>query len=329
MPNHDLPISIAYNFYDRNAAISDGRVVPAGTRPTISHRPLGELFKSMITEPTYDVSEMSLSSYTVARARGDHRLIGLPIFLSKAFRYNSIYVAADRGPNDMQDLQGSRIGVPMYQQTAGVWARGILQDEHGLDLDSVTWCTGQLATLDGEERQPLKLPDHVKVERLGAGRPLAAALTTGDIDAIISPWVPAEFRKADGNIRRLFPDFPQRDRDYYSRTRIFPPMHIVVIRTEVYEANPWLAKSLFDAFTEAKELAVAELADVSYLRMTAPFVAGLLEEQLEIFGGDPWPYGFEQNRHAVEVFLRYMQEQGLLEHAVTPEALFADEAIAS
>jgi 4,5-dihydroxyphthalate decarboxylase len=318
-----LPLSIAYNFYDRNAAISDGRVVPAGTAPTITHVPLGELFASMITEPTFDVSEMSLSSYVVARARGDRRLTAIPVFLSRAFRANSIYVR-DGDVTRPEELKGRRVGVPMYQQTAGVWARGMLQDEHGLDLDSVTWCAGAVASMGGEERQPLNLPDHVRLERLPQGLSLGAALENGDISAIISPLVPPEFRKPDSRIRRLFPDYGRRDRDYYAKTGLFPVMHAVVIRTEVYEANPWLARSLFDAFTEAKEIALEGLADVSFLRSALPFVASLLEEQLEIFGDNPWSYGFAENRECLEVFMRYMAEQGLLEHATRAEDLFAD-----
>lgn len=215
----------------------------------------------------------------------------------------------------------------MYQQTAGVWARGILQDEHALDLDSMTWCTGQLATLDGGERQPLNLPEHVSVEPLGIGRSLVGALDAGDIDAIISPWVPPEFRERRGTIRRLFDDFPKRDREYFAKTGVFPPMHLVVIRSGVYQQNRWLAKSLVDAFDEAKRIALADIADISYLRMMVPFVAGLLEEQLAIFGADPWPYGVEENRRSLEVFVRYMGEQGLLESPISVEDLFAEEVI--
>jgi len=322
-----LPLTIAYNAYDRNAALSDGRVTPDGVSTTITHVPLGELFAQMVTEPAYDVSELSLSSYTVARARGDHRLIGIPVFLSRAFRHNSIYVRADSDVARPADLKGKRIGVPMYQQTAGVWARGMLQDDHGLELDSVTWCAGALATMSGEERQPLNLPDRVRLERLPDGTGLAQALADGTIDALITPMVPPEFREEDTPLRRLFPDYPQRDRDYYARTGLFPLMHLVVLRTELAEAHPWLAPSLQQAFTSARDLAVADLADVSYLRHTLPFVAGLLEEQLEVFGTDPWPYGFDANRPALEVFLRYMDEQGLLERPLAPEDLFVPSTV--
>ena len=185
----------------------------------------------------------------------------------------------------------------------------------------------ELGNLRGDERRKISVPERVKLDVVAEGQLLEDALRANEIDAILSPTVPPTFREADGGIARLFPEFPSVDRDYYARTGLFPIMHTVVIKREVYHANPWVAKSLFDAFNEAKNIATRDQANVSYIQPSIPFVAGLLDEQLEIFGDDPWPYGFEENRKPLETFVRYMTEQCLLPEGFTAEQLFAPETL--
>ena len=270
---------------------------------------------------------MSLSSYCIARAGGDERYAGLPVFLSRSFRHASVYVHDGAGVRQPRDLEGRRVGVPEYQVTAAVWARGMLQHDHDVDLDAITWVTGGLEQPGRVERQPLKLPPRVRIDPLPDGDTLSSALLRGDIDALIAPRVPSAFRPGHTDVRRLFPDYAAREVDYYRRTGLFPIMHLVVVRASLLAERPWVAGSLVKAFRAAKEQALAGLLEAPALRYTMPLLLDALERQREVFGEDPWPYGLEANRAALVEFAAYLEEQGLLERRPTPEELFAPSTI--
>jgi 4,5-dihydroxyphthalate decarboxylase len=321
--SNEVFLTIACGAYDRTAPLRDGRVRPVGTRVNMIDVPVQERFARMLRNAEFDAAEMSLSSYIIASSRGDDRFVGLPVFLSRAFRYNSIYVRADRPIIEAAELRGGRIGLPMFQQTAAVWVRGMLEDDHDVPVESVTWCSGSLGGLGGGERLTLELPERIRTERLKEGQSLVDSLRTGDLDAIITPSVPEAFRGPSASLKRLFPDYADRDRAYYQRTGVFPIMHLLVLRNDLYERHPWIASSLVDAFRRAKDMAIAGAEDLPYLLHTIPFVTPLLEEQRDLFGEDPWPYGLSANRHTLEVFLSYMKSQGLLHSEVTIDGLFA------
>jgi 4,5-dihydroxyphthalate decarboxylase len=317
-----LDLTFACGRYDRVQPLGDGRVSAEGMRLNMLWLEPEECFWRMIQNAEFDIAEMSLSSYSIALAGGDDRFVGIPAFMSRSFRHSSIYVRADGTISDPKDLAGSRIGVPEYQMTASVWTRGLLTHDFGVDLSEVTWRTGGLEQPGRVERQRLALPEHIRVEPLAQDRTLSEALVAGEIDALMAPRVPSIFRTSS-DITRLFPDYRERERDYFGRTGLFPIMHLVVVRRDVLEKNPWVAQSLFKSLVQAKQVATTGLADLPALRYTMPFLLAALEEQLEVFGDDPWPYGLKANQHALETFMSYLEEQGLVAMAPAPQDLFS------
>lgn len=318
-----LDLTFACGGYDRVQPLRDGTVSVEGVNLNILRVEPEECFWRMMQGAEFDVSEMSLSSYCIAKANGDDRFVGIPAFLSRSFRHSSIYLSPSSDVVEAKDLVGRRIGVPEYQMTASVWTRGLLANDCGVDLSDVTWVTGGLEQPGRVERQKLELPSSVHVEGIGAEQTLADALEKGEIDALMAPRVPGAFRRADSGVRRLFPDYAAREKDYFERTGLFPIMHMVVVRKDVLEAHPWVAASLYKALSEAKEVATAGLSDLPALRYTMPFLLAALEEQEAVFGTDPWPYGLEANRNALETFISYLHEQGLISSTLVPESIFS------
>jgi 4,5-dihydroxyphthalate decarboxylase len=321
-----LDITLACGRYDRVWPLADGRVRPEGVDLNVIALEPEELFFRMLNHAEFDVAEMSLSSYAVAVANGDARFAGIPVFLSRSFRHSSLYVREDSPVRAAADLAGLRIGVPEYQMTAAVWTRGLLQHDFGVDLADVTWRTGGLEQPGRAERQALTLPGRIRIDPVPGT--LSQALLDGEIDALMAPRVPSAFRREGGGVRRVFPDYAERETEYYRRTGIFPIMHLVVVRADVLRAHPWVARSLFKAFTQAKSVALAGLADAPALRYTMPFLLDALERQQKIFGADPWPYGLTANRAALEVFADYLVEQGLTASRIEVTDLFAPSTLA-
>jgi 4,5-dihydroxyphthalate decarboxylase len=320
-----LDITLACGRYDRVWPLVDGRVRPEGVDLNVIPLEPEELFWRMINHAEFDVAEMSLASYAVAKAAGDTRFVGIPVFLSRSFRHSSLYVREDSPVTGPAGLAGLRIGVPEYQMTAAVWTRGLLRHDFGVDLPSITWRTGGLEQPGRVERQALTLPDWVRIDPVPGT--LSQALLDGEIDALMAPRVPSVFRREGGGVRRLFPDYAEREAEYYRRTGIFPIMHMVVVRADVAQAHPWVVRSLYKAFAEAKTMALAGLADAPALRYTMPFLLDALERQQEVFGADPWPYGLTPNRAALEVFADYLLEQGLTPHRIDVNDLFAPSTL--
>lgn len=322
-------ITFACGDYDRVWALRDGRVTVEGADLNMISLQPEECFWRMIRFGEFDAAEMSLSSYSILRAGGDDRFIAIPAFLSRSFRHESIYLRADAGIGQPGDLRGRRMGVPEYQMTASVWARGMLSDDYGVDAESITWCTGGLEQPGRVERQPLTLSRPVRLEGIDPGRTLSQALVAGEIDALMAPRVPSVFSARGGRtgIRRLFPDYADLEVEQFRRTGVFPIMHLVVLRSDVAQRYPWLAQSLYKALEAGKRLALQGLAEAPALRYTMPLLLDALERQREIFGPDPWPYGLEANRPALETFGRYLLEQGLSEHPLDIDGLFAPSTL--
>lgn len=316
-----IPLTLACGPYDRIAGLADGRVRAQGVDLNVVQLEPEEIFLRMLRHNEFDASEMSFSSFAIAHSKGDRRLVGIPVFLSRSFRHSTIYLRADSDIRDANDLAGRRVGVPEYQMTASVWTRGLLKDEYGIDAGDVTWVTGGMEQPGRAERQALTLPEHIRTERI-VDSTLVEGLLDGSIDALMAPRVPAVFRQPDSPIRRLWPDYAERERDYFARTGLFPIMHIVAMRTDVFDKDPWLAQEIAKAFEAAKQLALQGAEDAPALRWTLPFMLDALERDRDLFGGDPWPYGLESNRATVEVFIRYLREQGLVHTELTPESLF-------
>jgi hypothetical protein len=280
----------------------------------------------MMRHREFEVAELSLSSYVVSLQSDPPPFVGLPVFTSRMFRHGSIYINTGAGIEKPEDLRGKRVGVPEYQLSACVWIRGILADYHGVPIDSVTYHTGGQEQPGRIEKAGLDLPGTISVQRIAADKTLSAMLVEGEIDALYTPRIPRPFVQGDPRVGRLFPDVIASERAYFDVSGIFPIMHLVVLRRDVYETYPWAAQSLYKAFLLAKANVFDRLYDSSALRFSLPWLNQQLEEAHEILGDDYWSYGLEANRRALATFLRYHHEQGLSPRELAPEELFAPES---
>jgi 4,5-dihydroxyphthalate decarboxylase len=311
--------------YDRTRGLADGSINPDGIDLNYLDMPVEETFFRMIRFQEFDAAELSLSSYTVSLFKEPRRFIAIPVFPSRYFRHSCIYVSAKSGIRKPKDLIGKKIGVPEYQMTAPVWIRGILADHYGVPVDSVTYLTGGEEEPGRPEKQSLDLPSNIKVEPIPQDKTLAQMLRDGEIDAFHTARKPSTY---DGlRVVRLFENYAEVERAYYRETGIFPIMHTVAIRRDVYEENRWVAQSLFKAFCAAQQRTYADLAETAALKAMLPWLPHHVDETRREMGNDYWAYGFEKNRATLATFLRYHHEQGLSKRLLQPEELFAPETL--
>jgi 4,5-dihydroxyphthalate decarboxylase len=311
--------------YDRTRALMDGTVVPDGIDLNYLAMPVEETFFRMLRHREFDAAEMSLSSYTVSTFREPPPFVAIPVFPSRYFRHSCIFVSARSGIREPRDLIGKRVGCPEYQMTAPVWIRGILADHYGVPVDAVTYMTGGEEEPGRSEKVALDLPPNIKVERIGPTQTLSQMLRTGEIDALYTARAPSTY---DGKtVLRLFPDYEPVERAYFRTTGIFPIMHTVAIRRDVYERDRWVAQSLFKALKEAQRVVYRDLAETAALKAMLPWLPAHVDAVRAEMGDDWWPYGLEANRKTLATFLRYHLEQGLSRRLREPEELFAPETL--
>jgi 4,5-dihydroxyphthalate decarboxylase len=315
--------------YDRTRALMDGTVRPDGIELNYLDMPVEETFFRMLRHREFDAAEMSLSSYTMSLFSDPRPFIAIPVFPSRFFRHSCIFVHAKAGIRQPKELIGKRVGNPEYQMTAPVWIRGILSDEYGVPVDGVTYVTGGEEEPNRPEKLKLDLPKSIKVAPIGPGKTLSRMLAEGEIEALYTARAPSTYDNGDQRVARLFENFVEVERAYYRKTRIFPIMHTVVIRREIYEANRWVAQSLFKAFRQAQAITYRELRETAALKAMLPWLTAHVEETRRDMGEDFWPYGFEANRATLATFLRYHHEQGLSKRRLEPEELFAPETLES
>lgn len=315
-----LKISVACSPSDRSRPVLSGEVAIEGCEARLVTRPAGELLAAAVAERPYDVTEMSMSSHLVLAARETPHYVAVPAFHSRVFRHASIYINTSAGISAPGDLEGKRIGVQQYQQTAALWVRGMLADEYGVGAGDVVWRTGGLERPGGGERVAIALPDHITVEPIGPDQTLAAMLASGEIDALVSPIEPSTF---DGpSVERLFPDYRAAEQDYYRRTRLFPIMHAIGVRRALADEHPWLPGAVYAAFSEARRRALDDLESVGVLKVTLPWVRAELDATRALMGDEIWPYGFEANLPELAAMARYAHEQGLAARVIDPAELF-------
>jgi 4,5-dihydroxyphthalate decarboxylase len=317
-----LNLTLAAYRYDRTEALRDGRVRPEGVNLNCLTLKVEEIFWRQAQYREFDVAEFSLGGYVVRRGRGADDLVAIPVFPSRYFRQSCIFVNASSGIRRPEDLRGRRVGVPEYQMTAAVWARGALADDYGVQPSEIEWVQGGLEDPGRLPFEPVS-PAGVQLGFAPPDKSLAQMLAAGEIDALFTARTPSTFSRDGGPVRRLFDDAWDVERDYFRRTRIFPIMHTVVIKRELLEANPWLAATMLKAFTEAKSLATSELTQTSALPISLPFLVEHAYQTMDLMGDDFWPYGVEENRTTLETFVRYMHTQGLIAEPMPIETLFA------
>lgn len=318
-----LKINFACGLYDRMLPLYTGAVQPRGIDLNfiVIERPR-EIFDRMAGGLEFDACEMSSSEFISRMSAGQCPFVAIPVFPSRLFRHGFISVNRKAGIRSAADLNGRRVGVPLYTMSAAIWIRGHLQHDYGVDLSTIRWVQGAMNEA-GAHGNPTVLPmvRPVPVQINDSGKSLSQLIDEGAIDATIGTALPEAMRH-NPEIQRLFPDYRQVEKDYYRRTRIFPIMHLVVIRRDLHEAHPFAATSLYDALCESRERALERMRYLGALRYMLPWIMSDLEEIDEVFGGDPWPYGVEANRPTLEALVRYMAEQGLIAAPVPVNELF-------
>ncbi len=324
-----LHLSLACWDYDRTRALADGSVRPEGIDLIYQNLFVEETFFRMLRNREFDAAEMSLSSYCVSLMREDPAFIAIPVFPSRFFRHSCIFVSAKSGIREPKDLAGKRIGVPEYQMTAPVWIRGILQDEYGVDPAGCEYRTGGEEEPGRDEKLKLELPAKFKVKPIGPEQTLAQMISAGELDAMHTARAPSTFHTQPGKVKRLFENYVEVEKAYYRKTKIFPIMHTVVIRRDLYEKNRWIAQSLYKAFVQAQRKTYEHLNTTMALTSMLPWQVAHVEEARALLGEDWWPYGFAPNRDVLETFLRYHHEQGLSRRRLKVEELFAPETLES
>jgi len=320
MPN--LKLTLACWDYDRTRPLIDGRVKPAGIDLDISILRPRQAFQRMLHDKEFQLSELSLASYAALKGRGDCPFVAVPVALSKFFRHSCIYVRAGAGIARPADLKGKRVGTTQWSATALVFMRGMLQHDYGVAASDMHWFMGGLNSPVESPLIPLDLPGDMRLDFLSGGQTLEGMFAAGDLDALLSIYIPKLFLEGSPSIARLFPNYKAVEQDYYRRTRIFPIMHTVVLREDIHRAHPWAAKSIYRAFVEARDLAVGGFYDTDALRIALPWLIDHVEETWRVIGKDFWAYGLEPNRPTFEAIGRYVHEQGLSPRVVSADELF-------
>jgi 4,5-dihydroxyphthalate decarboxylase len=319
----DVRLTLACWDYDRTRALQHGEVRVEGVDLTYLPLRVEETFWRMLRYQEFDAAEMSFGSYLMSRDKGTPRFVAIPVFPSRTFRHSCIYINTDSGIREPKDLAGKRVGVPEYQITMAIWARGILQHEYGVKPEQMKWFTGGEEQPGREDKLRMDLPPEIEIRSIGPDRTLSGMLERGEIDAMISAHMPSPFVRRSPKVRRLIPNFPEVEKDYYRRTKIFPIMHTVVLREDYYEKHPWVAQSLYKAFCESKKICVESTYEFSALKYMLAWSIAAMEEERELFGEERWPYGLEANRKVLETLVQYAHEQGLIKQRLDVRSLFA------
>jgi 4,5-dihydroxyphthalate decarboxylase len=312
----DPTLSAAFGNYDRISPLRNGDVKVNGINLRIQTLSPADIFRRMCADLEFDVSEMSMGAHAYLTGTGDNPFVGMPAFVSRAFRHAMVYANAEAGVDCPEDLNGKRIAIREWGMTAVVWIVGILTEAHGFDPGSVEWVA------EFEPRVPIELPEGMRIRYMKSDENVSTLLESGGVDAALVHKVPACFEKASARVRRVFPDYAAAERDYYLNTKLHPIMHCVVLRRDVHALHPGASPSIYDALCEARRQAMSALRDTGAYAAMIPTLPAVMDETIRVFGEDYWPYGIEQNRKDLERFIRYAHEQGLTPRRLAVEELF-------
>jgi 4,5-dihydroxyphthalate decarboxylase len=313
----NLRLNLACGPYDRTQALRDGTIRAEGIDLNYIQLQPAEIFWRMLQFKEFDASEMSMSNYTTLVSEGNSPFIAIPVYPSRVFRHGYFFINTDKGIKSGADLKGKRGGVPEYSMTAAVYMRGLMHHEFGVGPSDVEWVQGRA------DRLGRKLPSDVKLTQAPAGIELGDLLERGEIDFMMTANNPLSFRRGSPKVRRLMPNYAEVEKDYYKRTKIYPIMHTVVIRREIYDRDPWVALSLYKAFCRAKDYCYHHITETGSPKASFAWLQPMIEEEQAIIGKDWYPYGIEQNRPSIEALLQYTHEHGLTGRRVKLEELFA------
>jgi 4,5-dihydroxyphthalate decarboxylase len=321
-----LSFTFAISSYDHVEDLVEGRVQIEGAEPLFIRLPIPEMFRRFVTTQDWDVSEMSFVNYGTMRANGDDRVIGIPAFPSRLYRQSAIFVRSDviKSP---EDLRGARVGLPAWANSAGVWARGLLADMHGIRPADVTWYQGGIERPGRVENVPARhLSDDIAIVRV-VDRGLEEMLWAGDIDALILPAPPPSLDTSvasGGLVRLLYSDLEAAEGAYRAKTGCLPMMHVVAVSAELHQREPSILLRVYDAMETARREYFERLRSTEASHVPLPWSELHLEEVDRDLGMSDWAYGIEPNRQSIQTYLRYVRDQGLIPEGVTPEDLFPE-----
>ncbi len=318
-----LQLTFACCRYDRMEAIREGAVTVEGVDLTCLTLKSGrDVFDRMGGGQEFDIAEMSASEFVSRAGTGDNPFVAIPVFPSRVFRHSYIFINTRSGIRTPKDLEGRRVGLPLYSQTAALWVRGHLQNQFGVNLDTIQWVQGAVE-VGGSHGKPHVPPllRPVSIEQNESGKSLGALLAAGEIDALIGSRKPESFGR-NPEVVRLLPNYRALERELYETEEIFPIMHLVAIKKSLYERHRWLASSFYKAFVESKARARARMRYGGSLAAMLPWLLAEIEEIDAVFGGDAWPYGVEPNRPTLEALVQYMTEQHFIPKSIPVDELF-------
>jgi 4,5-dihydroxyphthalate decarboxylase len=317
----NLRLTFACGPFDRTQALRDGTIKPEGIDLVYLSLQPAEIFWRMLQFEEFHMSEMSLANYAMLVAQGNAPYVAIPAFPSRVFRHGYFFINTTKGIEKPADLIGKRGGVPEYSQTASVYMRGLLQHEYGVHPSRIEWVQGR------PDRIKHGLPPDVRLTQAPPDTELGDLLERGELDFLMTANNPLSFRRGAPTVARLFPNYEELEQDYYRRTKIYPIMHTVVIRRDVFARDPWVAVSMYKALCRAKAYAYRWIAEGGSAKVSLAWLQPLIEKEQAIFGRDWYPYGIEQNRPTLEALLQYLHEQGLAGRRVAVEELFAPSTV--
>jgi 4,5-dihydroxyphthalate decarboxylase len=324
-----LNLTLAVCDYEHTREIAQGIVRADGiTLNPLVFPSIEEITFRFTRNLEWDVSELSFGKYISLASQGDAPMIAIPVFPSRMHRHSAIYVRADGGVRSAKDLAGCTIGIPEWAQTAGIYVRGFLAEEYGVDLSSIRWLQAGVDEAGRAEKVTLKLPQGLSVESRSQTT-LSAMLESGEVDAVISARTPGAFFRDHGRVVRLFSNSRAEEARLFDKTGIFPIMHLITLRRDVYEQHRWIAMNLYKMFEEAKRRCLALIADYTCSRLPLPFGPSFVGEMLSKYGEDPYPYGVAASAKTLDAFCRFAFDQGVTHRRMTPEDLFARETLAT
>ena len=324
---------------ERIQPLIDGEVEPEGIELVVTHSDPSETFWRQLRFQEFEFCEMSLSSYLIARARGID-MIMLPVFPSRRFMHATHSVHADSGirPGHPEDLQGKRVGVGEYQQTASLWARGVWEHDFGVSQFDVDWYMERTEELSHGGATGFQPMDGIKFHRIPRDKSLASMLVRHEIDAapvqrafsreknIIDRSTHIRAQEGDwSKVKPLFPDLIAEGTRFYQQHGFIPANHAYAIRGDIYREYPWTAFNLYAAFVRAKELYMRRFG--SSVPSGLIFGSHYLRMTRDIFGDDPYPYGVNANRPMIETIIAFSHEQGFIPEKPKVEELFAESTL--
>jgi 4,5-dihydroxyphthalate decarboxylase len=319
-----LRLTIGLSDSDRTRPIANGEVDIRGVQPVVTTMGVQALFNMQLTEHRFDCCEFPVSSYLRSLDEPERRYVAVPVFPSRHFRFACVFVNADSGIETPADLAGKRIGVPVFDMAAAVWLRGIFQDHFGLPRTAPIYVSGGLENARRGDEHPQLHPGHFRHEER-TDESLAILLAKGEIDALYTARAPSTWPSA--TVKRLFERPMEVDLEYFSKTGIFPPMHLVAIKRSIADSAPGLTAAIFESFARAQAVARERLFDSAALSTSLPWQLENLLEAERHLGAAYWSVGFAKNHKALSVLGRYMFDDGLTRQAWTPEAMFPDPAM--